>query len=64
VSSREAEFQSTDLGKYATLLPVGRLRITNVKGGTSVSGFLEENWFYQRVVASGNWMIEHGYEAL
>jgi len=64
VSSRGAVFQSTDLGKYATLLPVGRLRITKVNSGTSVSGFLEENLFYQSAVAAGNWTIERGWGVL
>jgi hypothetical protein len=64
VSSSVGAFLSTDVGKYVTILPVGRLRIMKVISVTAASGYLEESLFDHAAVASGDWTIERGWEPL
>jgi hypothetical protein len=64
LTSNVSVFDSSDVGKYVSMLPVGRLRITGVNSGTVVAGYLEENLFDQSVVPAGNWTIERGWAPL
>ena len=64
VTSSTNVFLSTDVGKYISILPVGRLRITSYTSQTVVAGYLEENLFDRDAIPSGNWTLERGWQPL
>jgi hypothetical protein len=57
-------FIASDVGKYVTFLPTGRLRIDVVDNGSTVRGYLEESLFDSTSVPSGDWTLERGWEPL
>jgi hypothetical protein len=64
MSSSVGVFLPTDVGKYISVLPIGRLRIMKVISDKAASGYLEENLFDQGAVGSGDWTVERGWEPL
>jgi hypothetical protein len=57
-------FVGSDVGKYVSMLPIGRLRIDRVDGPRNVRGYLEEALFDGSVIAGGDWTLERGWEGL
>jgi hypothetical protein len=62
-TSTVSPFQPSDVGKYISVIPVGRMRIDKYNNAKSASGYLEEE-LLDATADAGNWVIERGWAPL
>lgn len=57
-------FTAASVGQYINASPQGRAKIIEYKSGTVVNAVTEFPFFSTTAIASGNWTLETGYEAV
>ncbi len=57
-------FSSTHVGQYINASPQGRAKIVEYLSGTEVNAITEFPFFDTTAIASGDWELETGYEAV
>lgn len=57
-------FSAASVGQYINASPQGRAKIIEYKSGTVVNAVTEFPFFSTTAIASGNWTLETGYEAV
>lgn len=64
LTASSAVFSSGNVGQYINATPQGRAKITQYVSTTSVKVVTEFPFFDTTAIASGNWELETGYEAV
>ena len=63
-ASTGTPFSAASVGQYVNASPQGRAKIVSYTSGTVVNAITEFPFFDTSAIASGNWEIESGYEAV
>jgi hypothetical protein len=63
-ASTGTPFSAGSVGQYVNASPQGRAKIVSYTSGTVVNAITEFPFFDTSAIASGNWEIESGYEAV
>lgn len=64
ITASSAVFSAGNVGQYINAVPQGRARIVSFTSTTVVEAIMEFPFFNTSAIATGNWDLETGYEAV
>lgn len=64
ITASSAVFSAGNVGQYINAIPQGRARIVSFNSTTVVEAIMEFPFFNTSAIATGNWDLETGYEAV
>ena len=64
ITASSAVFSAGNVGQYINAVPQGRARIVSFSSTTVVEAIMEFPFFNTSAIATGNWDLETGYEAV
>lgn len=64
LTASSSVFSAGSVGQYINVVPQGRAKIVEYTSGTVVNAITEFPFFNTTAIASGNWELESGYEAV